>query len=763
MTIVFLFLKHLRGQSLFRLVATILAVILATFILLATLSLGQGWLERNHKQSLLSSLTADSEASPQKTYDKNSVYISSYQSQFETLTVEEIGIYTTAQSLPDDIKNLPEKSTIWVTPALKKAINTNPDLAQRYAGYNIQTSFPQSLSPSSDALSLLYQLPKDTITTSKAPLRVVSSSEIQRLYTDRESSTLANTALLLAGAILITPILLLITEIAKIGITQREKRYAALSLAGATKGQIRLLLAAETIPPSLIGAFLGVFIFIAIGLPFLATLPVAGDTFWHADLLLPAYMYIIICAIVVTCSALASLQSVASINLSPLAASRTDTDVHKVRSVTILPLLIGTLGLYLLSLFSKEWHKSDPAAGSIALTIVLLLIIASITFAGPYIVSRFAVVIGVLAKGAPSTLAARRLLSKPRKVYRSINGLVLTLFVGSLLATLLGTIHASANTYIVETEKAASSQNTSFLQLPLQVTVSLPNADKSIVQKLQNTPELSNLISDSYTQQLFTANAAAEDSDTPTTGNYYSSCTAFKQRTNLPCDETVRRSFIVTPKIPETIDGKADFSFEPLFTPVDAAQGTINDESYILVAKDRQSLSRVVDIVYTATSSYHMRTAVPVTVEYTQDTSDDSLAVVRDAESLITAIFTIALITASLGICVSVLGGVFERKRTFMRLRILGARTSTLAISLLAEILLPLSLLLVIAIALGIFVCYCVLSITGLFEISYMSFSLPGMEFWVALAIATLLIMSILLLIIPILAKLTNFDEIRSE
>lgn len=67
------------------------------------------------------------------------------------------------------------------------------------------------------------------ITTSTNKLR-----DVYQKHSLQNSSqlTVVHTSLLLAGIILITPILILVVEATRIGIVQREKKYAVLSLVG---------------------------------------------------------------------------------------------------------------------------------------------------------------------------------------------------------------------------------------------------------------------------------------------------------------------------------------------------------------------------------------------------------------------------------------------------------------------------------------------------------------------------------------------------
>src|SRR5690606_38616397 len=90
-------LKYPSGQSLFRAIATVFAVILATLIILVTVSLGQGWMARDQKASLVSNLFPTTTSTSTDSV-KDPIYLSTYDSEFNSLPIKEIGIHKTVQS-----------------------------------------------------------------------------------------------------------------------------------------------------------------------------------------------------------------------------------------------------------------------------------------------------------------------------------------------------------------------------------------------------------------------------------------------------------------------------------------------------------------------------------------------------------------------------------------------------------------------------------------------------------------------------------------
>ncbi len=762
-----LLLKHLSGQSLFRAVATIFAIILATLIILVTISVGQGWIARDQKTNLVNALfPVNSETTVDNV--KNPIYLSTYDTEFDSLVIKELGVRKTApDSLPAGLTTLPADNEIWVTPGLKHLIDTNHELAERYANYSIKALFPSELAPSPDSLMLLHPINGVTISVknSQSRLQVSSARELWNKYNrqgtqDKEQAALKVALPLLAGVIVITPVLLLIVEITKIGIVQREKRYAALSLAGVTNRQIRLLIALETLPLGLLGSILGFAIFISVGIPFLANTPIGDTSIWISDLTLPSIDYIIICAAIVICSVIASLQSVSVLKISPLAVTRTLGDIKKPSFFSILPLLLGVIGLSALSAFGRPWYKDSPDLGSYLLIGLVLVIIVGIFFAGSYLTYRLSSIMLLAPGGASTTLAAHRLRSVSRKVFHSISGVVLALLVGALFMTLLATIQATGAQY--RAVQATTAMDIYSPQNPLQVVVYLPEtgADQ-IIQDFKNQTELKKLLSDSYIQQGF---RAADDSMDQPTGNYYDSCAVFWQRTGMACDTNTLPSgpFIVTLESTQ-IPGVTNGILKPRFISVNPASGTLFSNSYVLVAKDRQAIESVVNKAHAIASTYNIKSGTQLSIYYQKESDTSLTSAIKGLEALILIILTIATATGGLSLLVTVTGSVFERKRTFTRLCIMGADIGTLAKALSIEVLAPLCTLSLLVVCLGIFTCYCILATIGAFDEGHIYFSLPSVTLWVGLAVTIIFSVLVSLLNIPLLVKLVNFDEMRSE
>ncbi len=106
----------------------------------------------------------------------------------------------------------------------------------------------------------------------------------------------------------------------------------------------------------------------------------------------------------------------------------------------LITLVIG-LGLYVYGL-STTTHDSIGVATypGILVTMVGLVI------AGPWITAQAAALFGRTARGSSGVLASRRLADNPRRAFRSVTGLVLAVFLGTMIGTLVPAIDAIQQT-----------------------------------------------------------------------------------------------------------------------------------------------------------------------------------------------------------------------------------------------------------------------------------------------------------------------------
>ena len=132
----------------------------------------------------------------------------------------------------------------------------------------------------------------------------------------------------------------------------------------------------------------------------------------------------------------AALVSLRRVQISPLGVSRRATP----QPPTFWRLIVLALGvaLYLYGL-SATSHQSIGAATYPG----LLLTMVGLVIAGPWFTWATARLFGSMSRGAAPLLASRRLADNPKAAFRSVTGLVLAVFLGTMVGTLVPAVNAT--------------------------------------------------------------------------------------------------------------------------------------------------------------------------------------------------------------------------------------------------------------------------------------------------------------------------------
>jgi hypothetical protein len=188
----------------------------------------------------------------------------------------------------------------------------------------------------------------------------------------------------------------------------------------------------------LAGAALGTVIFLLLR-PVLASTAPIGVGYFASTVTPTLAGYVAILVGVPVVAAIAALLSLRRVSISPLGAARR----AKPRPPTVwrLTTLVIGVGLYFAGL-AQTTHN-----GINALTYVgLLLTMIGLVIAGPWLTWASAWLTGLLARGTSSLLAARRLTDNPKVASRAVTGLVLAVFLGTMVGALMPAVESFDNT-----------------------------------------------------------------------------------------------------------------------------------------------------------------------------------------------------------------------------------------------------------------------------------------------------------------------------
>jgi hypothetical protein len=338
--------------------------------------------------------------------------------------------------LPPGISKLPGAGQYYASPALASLIASTPrdELGDRFPGTQVGVVGDRALT-GPDALVVYVGYSPSALATRPATMQVTSISG------GAQTSVWTNYfryAFAVGAVAFVLPILILIGMATRLAATRREERYAALRLVGATNRQIAVISSVDAVVSALAGTLLGMLLFVLLR-PLLADMALFGTKYFSYAVTPTALGYLALLVCVPLASAVASLISLRRVRISPLGVSRRQTPPAP-RFVRVIPLLLG-IGLYAYGIASTNAQKIGPGAYP-----GLLLTLIGLVIAGPWLTS---VTARLLARrtGAPARLlAARRLADTPRAAFRAVSGLVLAVFLGSMLGGLMPTINDTTAT-----------------------------------------------------------------------------------------------------------------------------------------------------------------------------------------------------------------------------------------------------------------------------------------------------------------------------
>ncbi len=233
-----------------------------------------------------------------------------------------------------------------------------------------------------------------------------------------------------ASIILAVPVLTLGAAAARLAVSRRDERLAALRLAGATTGQVSVMTVVDAGVQALAGAVLGVGLYLA-ALPGVALLRFQGRTFTWSELWVGGPVLLLGVLGVVVLAVVSAVLGLAKVAISPLGVARRTTP----KRLTWLRLVVAVV---VLVAWAPIFRASMAAMQLTGLLIVLSLCIGVLNLVGPLVLSVIGRLSARRARTVPGLLAARRLVDDPKSAWRSVAGVSLATFVAGLLSVAPG-------------------------------------------------------------------------------------------------------------------------------------------------------------------------------------------------------------------------------------------------------------------------------------------------------------------------------------
>ena len=239
------------------------------------------------------------------------------------------------------------------------------------------------------------------------------------------------------GAILLFPIVIFVSVATQLGAAQREKRYAALRLIGATKRQVTRILLLESLLASVAGVVIGLGALWLLQAP-LQQFKMDGMRFNPGDLALTAGQYALIIGLTLGLTTFVNWRRMRRAQISPLGVSRSIEKVKKLRGWRALVPAAGiAIFAWLSSKPGLDWltANKESAMPILLLMAALLLVMFGLILAGGWLTNKLSLLAARWANNGSMLIAGKRTAVHSRTVFRGVSGVVLALFAGSFYLT----------------------------------------------------------------------------------------------------------------------------------------------------------------------------------------------------------------------------------------------------------------------------------------------------------------------------------------
>ncbi|MFE1321509.1 FtsX-like permease family protein [Kitasatospora phosalacinea] len=344
-------------------------------------------------------------------------------------------------ALPPGVDRLPADGEYYLSPALARLADAVPpeQLADRFGGHRIGILGKDAL-PGPDSLVALVGSTPQELSAMHGAVRV---TRILTTPPDRcdgcpigiPSNGVTLILTVVTGA-LVFPLLILIGTATRLSATQRERRFAAMRLVGATPRQVAAVSAVEAALAAAAGVLLGFLPHLALRGE-VAGMSLTGDRFYTSDLTLTLPQIAAVALGVPLAAVVAARIALRRVQVSPLGVSRRVTPAPP-RAWRVAPLLAGLAELAFLLVRHPETVPGQVQGYLSSFGLITI----GIVLAGPWLTGRAAALLARRTQRPATLIAARRLADNPTAGFRAVSGLVLALLVMTATIGIITTMTA---------------------------------------------------------------------------------------------------------------------------------------------------------------------------------------------------------------------------------------------------------------------------------------------------------------------------------
>jgi hypothetical protein len=620
---------------------------------------------------------------------------------YQGQTIERLDVAGLGRKAPvlPGISRLPGSGQYYASPALAALIRSTPadELGDRFPGRLAGTIGQQALTGPDELVAYVGYAPGQLANMPTAMVvGKIATAPAQELWTN-----FFRGAFVVGVIALLFPILILLSTATRLAASRREERYAALRLVGATSSQIGVISSVDAVVSALIGAILGTGIF-ALLQPALAGTAITSARYFSDEVTPTAAGYLIVLVGVPIASAVSSVLSLRRVRISPLGVIRRMRPSPPT-AWRMVPLLAGVVVLIAgLHLTSRKSISPAALAG-------LIVILIGLVIGGPWLTAQAARLLSRVANGASALLAARRLADNPKAAFRSVSGLVLAVFLGTVVAGLLPAVDST-----VKTPSASALSNVlldGFVFAPVCGNNVNCNAVPAPGQVEEGTTRFQHLISlegmppreaATLVRGLKTIDGAAvipiysipQDGDfnnppEPGAPDAVVSCASLRQLAALGHCAAGRHAVEVwTGRL---FDDNPHFSTQAIASPSSPAASDNLTKLYLQLVLIKVNSPATLERVRTYLATHVVDSLGDIAPRTFGEAVQVRTRVAMTVQRLVDIGVLLTLLVAGCSLAVTVGGGLVERKRPFTLLRVAGTATSTLYGVVLLEAVLPLA------------------------------------------------------------------------
>ena len=627
----------------------------------------------------------------------------------------------------------PGPGEYYLSPGLEKIARENPEykIGERY-GTKYLGTIPARYVQSPDSLEVISGATAEQLLAwqqadDKAAFKPVDIYSTESLKQMIEMAIDPSVLIIfgMGGTILLFPIVMFVAVATQLGSTQREQRYAALRLIGATKNQINRILLFESFIATAVGIVLGSLAFLLVRGQ-LTRFEFGGLGFWPEDLNVMWLQYIVLVALTLGLSLFASWRAMRKVRTSPLGVARRETLDKKPRFWRIFPLIVGVgIFVWISTDGGRSWIKQNSESMIPMLLIMLgiFMVMFGLVIAGSWLTSRLSQLFARRTNNATTLLASRRIAGHSRKIFRSVSGLVLALFAGSFyLAAVSG----------IDNLNIQSIKDNGYSQLKPQTAMVLS----------QSLPDnfIEILRQQSYIKSAATIRETKEGSLIP--------CRDLATYTKHSCPSgTSENDFARLNFVDKTVDSVSVVSESEALAQESFSAYLVTLDNSTSIDKLRSlaiAQTPVVSEVYVADGTRAQKPVIS--------------PVVKDLAALTYVGIGITLFVAVASLIVSTVGGLLERRKSLFTLRLGGMTLGQMKRVVLIESLIPLIGTSVLAAGAGIWVAKIFLEVFS----STVRVSLSATYFAIVIGSLVLAVIGIWL-VLPMLKRITSLEQNQTE